>query len=777
MLVVLVVPSSRVDAQSKPTVGVATVSDGPSPVFEQELEHLRAEIRSQLSDRFQIVWIDLPVAGDWTAGTVKRQLDAAYSNPQVAIVLGFGHLTVHAVAARSSLPKPTMLPFVLEAVRQGLARHGDVSGKKNLTYITEDFDISREAARLREVAGSQRIVVLADRSEAAFLPSLLQDARLPVAVGDPTVEALVAAIPKTADGVVITPIRRFSISDRARLMTLITQRRLPNVAVDPTWLEQGAMMSIRSPQSTLRRAQRAALNLDLIAEGRPASEIHVEFEEREELQINIRAAAAIGVRPTFDVLLDAELVGEEAIQPQYRVSMQEVMFEAVDNNLDLLVSGKFVEAGQERVKVERGPLLPQGQLEVGAVVRDPDRVPPGGQIAQRQASTYARASQSIFSAQAWARFQSRKLRQEGREYGYFVDVLDVMLGAGSAHVAVLRAQAQERIQRRNVQLTREYLELARLRLEVGVANASELYRWQVQLAENQQSVVEARASTAQSKIELNRVLNRPLEQPIAPVDLPEDREGLALPPEDPIAKYMRDPWSFEHLRNFMVREGLRNSPDARQIEARKAAQERIKKGLVQEIVVPEFFVEGGIEHDFWRDGEGATAPSIPGFPAGVFPAPDKFGWDVGLFLSIPLSRGGSGVAAVRESSILVERFAAEFDRVAQLIDTGVRTELYSASAALMNVSLTRRAAESAKKNLDLVVDLYRRGKVDIITLVDAQTRSLVSNLAAANAVYDYVLSLLFVNREISHYRNLDPPEAQEDFSQRLNEFMMRQHGR
>ena len=134
------------------------------------------------------------------------------------------------------------------------------------------------------------------------------------------------------------------------------------------------------------------------------------------------------------------------------------------------------------------------------------------------------------------------------------------------------------------------------------------------------------------------------------------------------------------------------------------------------------------------------------------------------------------MAAVRESGILVERLTAELDRVAQFIDTGVRTELYSANAALMNVSLPRRAAESAKKNLDLVVDLYRRGKVDIVRLVDAQTRSLVSNLGAANAVYDYVLSLLFVNREISYFRNLDTPEAEQDFARRLNEFMLRQRG-
>ena len=48
----------------------------------------------------------------------------------------------------------------------------------------------------------------------------------------------------------------------------------------------------------------------------------------------------------------------------------------------------------------------------------------------------------------------------------------------------------------------------------------------------------------------------------------------------------------------------------------------------------------------------------------------------------------------------------------------------------------------------------------------------VSTLAAANAAYDYTLALLFVNREIGHFRNLDDEEAQKDFERRLNEFVL-----
>lgn len=758
----------------KPRVRITAVVDGPSPTFTEAIENLSRQIRDQLSDRFTVELISLQTEADWTEARVDQQLDEAYAHPDVRAVFGFGHMTVNAVARRKTLPKPTILPYVIEAERQGLPRRGDVSGRRNLSYITESFDVSDEANLLRTIAGSKRIVLLAERGQEHALATINQQEGLRTAVGDPSVDALVAAIPAGTDGLVLTTMRRLSLEQRRRLLSEITRQRIPNVAIDPGWLEQGAMMSIRSPANYERRAQRAALNLDLILEGRPSSQIHVAFEERRDLQINIQATRAVGVRPTFDVLIEAELVQEEEVAEENRVQMGAVMLQAVDTNLDLEVSEKFVEAGEERVKAERGPLLIQANVQSGVTIRDPYRVPPGGLgfIAQYQGSTFGRASQSIYSEQAWLRFKSRKLLQEGRQYGYFVDVLDVMLQAGSAYVGVLRAKAQERIQRKNIQLTREYLELARLRLEIGVANASELYRWQAQLANNQQDVINARAVVGQSKIELNRVLNRPLEEPIAPSDLPLDEDGFAVPPDDPIAKYMRDPWSFERLRAFMVREGLRNSPEARQIAARKSGFVRIEEGRKRKLWLPEFFIEGGAQHDYWIDGAGSESPQVPPQLEGIFNDFKRGTWDAGAYAAIPLSRGGAGVAEMREAARLVERLSAEYERVEQLIDAGVRTELYNASAALASVTLTRKAAEAARNNLELVVDLYQRGKVDIITLIDAQTQSLIADLAAANAAYDYVLALLFVNREISHFRNLDYTEARQDFARRLNEFVL-----
>ncbi|MGB5414121.1 MAG: hypothetical protein WBN01_05730, partial [Polyangiales bacterium] len=337
-LIALLVAPTLAGAQfEKPQVKVTAVFDGPSPVFDAMTKDLARAIRSQISDRFDVVLVPLSFEGDWTAEGVERQFDEAYSDPEIAAVFGFGHLAVLAVAARKDLPKPTILPFVFGARQQGLPRRGDVSGKRNLCYISEELDIRDEAARLREVAGSNRIVLLAEESQRAMFSSVTGTQKVTMAIAEPTVDALLAAIPKTADGLILSAMRQLSLEDRGRLLDQITKRRIPNIAVSPRWLDQGAMMSIRSPNNSERRAQRAALNLDLILEGRPAAQIHVDFEEREDLQINVQAARAVGVRPTFEVLLEANVVNEEETAEENRLQMSRAMKEAVDKNLDLLV--------------------------------------------------------------------------------------------------------------------------------------------------------------------------------------------------------------------------------------------------------------------------------------------------------------------------------------------------------------------------------------------------------------------------------------------------------
>ncbi len=114
-----------------------------------------------------------------------------------------------------------------------------------------------------------------------------------------------------------------------------------------------------------------------------------------------------------------------------------------------------------------------------------------------------------------------------------------MLAAGESYLNVLRAKNNERVQRDNLKLTRKNLSLAETRYTIGVAGREEVFRWQTQIAESRSDVIQASATRNQAEIELNRILNRPLEGPFQTP--PESEVRSVLPGSDPrLAKYLED---------------------------------------------------------------------------------------------------------------------------------------------------------------------------------------------------------------------------------------------
>ena len=86
--------------------------------------------------------------------------------------------------------------------------------------------------------------------------------------------------------------------------------------------------------------------------------------------------------------------------------------------------------------------------------------------------------------------------------------------------------------------------------------------------------------------------------------------------------------------------------------------------------------------------------------------------------------------------------------VAQQVEERVRASLYQTGASFPSIRLSRKAAESVSKTLDLVVDQYSRGEVDIIKLLNSQNAALTANQAAANAVYEFLIDLAKVQRAV-----------------------------
>jgi hypothetical protein len=69
-----------------------------------------------------------------------------------------------------------------------------------------------------------------------------------------------------------------------------------------------------------------------------------------------------------------------------------------------------------------------------------------------------------------------------------------------------------------------------------------------------------------------------------------------------------------------------------------------------------------------------------------------------------------------------------------------------------------------------VADQYGRGLVSIVDLLDAQNSSLRADQAAENAVYDFLIDWMDVERASGRFDFLMTPGQREEYFQRLAEF-------
>jgi outer membrane protein TolC len=96
--------------------------------------------------------------------------------------------------------------------------------------------------------------------------------------------------------------------------------------------------------------------------------------------------------------------------------------------------------------------------------------------------------------------------------------------------------------------------------------------------------------------------------------------------------------------------------------------------------------------------------------------------------------------------------------------------MFSIGASWNNIELSREAAVASRKNLDLVTDAYAKGVVSIQDLLDAQNSALTADLRASNAVFNFLLDLVEVQRAAGRLEWFRAEEDRDLWVQRIRDY-------
>ncbi len=733
------------------------------------------EIAALVGPRFTVVFpAEKRRVADWTAAGAWSAVDALLVDPEVDLVLTAGPVVSTRVLDRGVPRKPIVAAFVLNPEAQGFPVAVDdlgqrVSGVPNLSYVTFSGDPPNELRRFRQVAPFTRLTYLVHDGLAAVpLEADLRRGAASLGVELVTVrvgasaDAAIAAIPPDAEAVYLPPLRQLPPDDFDRLVHGLRERRLPTFS---WWgqsdVDRGLLTSTYLDVDFRRLGRRIALHVLRILRGEDAGALPVDFRRSQRLTINLATARAIGVSPPWSVLIEAEVLHDRR-EGARSLSLASATREAVSANLDLAAFDQVVAAGRQTVRAARAAWRPQvtASLFTETPGRDPVARAFGDEPSWLAAGSMA-VSQLLYSEAARAEAQIQDHLQRSREQSREELRLEVAHGAAIGYLDILRAKTFGHLQRENLRITRSHLDLAESRRAIGVARPSEVVRWESQVAVNRRDLVAAGAQRRAAQIELNRLLDRPLEEAFETADIDPHDPALLTPPST-FDRYAGNPAAFERFLEFMAAEGLAHAPELRQIDAAIDAQERAVLAA-RRAWTPTVVAQGDVGGVRRRDIETTALPfALPPMPA--------FTWTVGVSAALPLFDGGARRAnrsrAERELDELRLTRRAAADRVEQRI----RSTLHVAGASYVGIDLAAEAARAARGNLELVTDAYGEGSASILDLIDAQQTALLAQHLEANAVYEHLIDLMDLHRAMGRFGFfMEPPEI-EGFTERLRDF-------
>jgi outer membrane protein len=784
-------------AQKPKPVRIGVTIDGPWERNQEILDLLQKGLKEVLEN---VAPVEFPpgaiLVGDWTLPGVRKINDRLLADPGVDLLLGLGLITSQDLCTRGSLPKPVVAPVVVDVARQRIPMKNGTSGIRNLNYLVYPTTFERDINLFREVVPIKKLVNVSSKRYAdvlQFPQTTMLDLgrRLGLEVTqlylDVSADEVLNALPKDADAVYLEPTLHLAPGEFTRLVRGFIERRLPSFSFfGETEVRQGIMASA-NPDIFPRLVRRIALNVQRILGGEEPGALSVVFTPGKRLTINLNTAYAVGVAPKWNTLLEAELVGVDTAAPgALWLTLGESIRRFAEQNLDVQAKIREVDAEANTVAIARSNLLPKIDLGVTGVQIDKDRAQAGGQP-ERSGSMDVGATQVIFSEPALANLSIQSSLQDSRVQDLEITRLNTILDGSTYFINYLRARKLFFILLDNLKLTRTNLELARVRQTSGAAGQEETLRWEAEIANVRKTAMDAQAQMNQALLGLKQLLNLPLVYQVNVADVSLEDSSL-LVSRNNILSFFEDPVSFELLTDFLASEGGRRAPELRQLDAVIAAQERTLTSTRLSYFLPTISAFGKYTSRFYKSEivspfqlpsiSAAPPPSTPGEAflyqlLGGFSVklPDDRDWSVGLQLSLNLFNGFSTKASDDRAALNLERYRVQKNAAEQKVALRIRAEMEKAKASHFSIQQAKLEQDAARKTLDIVTDAYSRGAVSILSLLDAQNSALRANQVSANALYDFFIDYLSLQRSIGKYDVLMTSGERDDLLKRLDDYM------
>ena len=692
------------------------------------------------------------------------------NNPAVDLIIAAGPASAAMLAAQGALPKPTIAVGILDVELQQMPLvEPGVSGVRNFTYVLSTHPIQKDLAAFHRIHPFAHLAVIISENLQGTLDfegffdrlAVPYEAQVELVFWD--TEAPLPALSDAVDAVYLTMVFERSPEEVVLLAEALAERKLPSFAMSRPYVDAGMMACIGDENGRDQIFRNLALIVEGVALGEELAAMPVRRNLDEQWVLNAATVRRIGLDLSFETLFSARFLKADEPATDRRLSLQEIIAEGLQSNLDLRIEKRNVDLVDQDTRRAKSSLLPTLEASTTLLQVDPDVAERAlGQQPERTGAGTGTVQQVIFSEPILANVEIQQYLAEAARHRSDIVALDVVLNLATAYFDILLAKTGVRIQEENLEASRRNLKIARTRNAVGYAGVADVFRWESEVARATQASIEAFNSLYLAKVQLNRLLNRAdigEEFEVEEAQLSDELFGRFDPTR--IGPLIDRAGDVEILTDFLVAEALKNMPSLKQLAANMKAAERQQRMNRRLYYLPTVALRGQADYTFWRAGKGLPPVSA---------APIDGTWNLALHFTYPLFQGNQRKIAIDQTAIQQQQLRLQEESLRQQLSQAVRVRMTNLVSRRTNIHFAEVAAASAQKNFELVQDAYQKGQLEITQLVDAQRAALSARQAEAGAVYEYLVSYLQLENSIGGYTMFMTSEEREAFVGRLTAF-------
>ncbi|WP_223789295.1 TolC family protein [Marinicella meishanensis] len=774
MILLLVMISTSFSSLAKNTYDIGFMVDNRSSETDVLLQKLQNEITAVVGEDANIRFpADQMYVNNYQLSQAQQHYQQLLDSP-VDIIIAFGVITNEVVSKQTVHRKPTILFGAINQDYNDLDITQKTSGIKNFTYLIESESFKEDLSKLKQLTDFKNIGIVVDAGIVQFLH--LKDTFGPV-LNDLNSDYQIIAYQQVNDivdqlvGIDALYLAGgfFLKQDEVQLLAnALVEHKIPSFTINGVeQVKLGIMASHQAAGDIDQFFRRIALTVDDYVSGTPLSQMPVFIDYTSQLTINYNTAEAIGVPIKYSLLADTDFVGEfHNVLSESNYNLIQVIEQVLDKNLSLEAARINVDLAAQNLVTSRNNYKPNISTSLSGTYIDQDLAAiSNGSNPEYSSAGNLTISQTLYSNAANANISIQKSLLQAQQEQFNTEELDSIFAAINAYFNVLILKTNAQIQLLNLRLTKDNLKLAQQSFEIGQSGKSDTLRFQSAKAQNTQAMVEASNQLEQAYIQLNQLLNNPIDFEIDIKDVQLDQGVFENYNYNLLTELLDDPALRNPFIEFVIMKAKQNAPELKALAHNLAAAEAEITLNGKRRFLPTVALQGQYNKTFDRSGAGSEPPIGGSFL--------NDNYTVGLSVSVPLFSRNQFNTDLQAAILRRDQLDVNIINTEQSIDVNIRTGVLRLVNEMSNIQLSEVSEQTAKESLDLTMTSYTNGAVNIVQLIDAQNNYINAQLAKANAIYNFLLNALQLERSLGYFFFLNSQAENEAFKAEFFQYLNR----